>query len=82
MAQRILRYSVFSSGAALAIGVCLYNNTLDHPLPMPHRIVACSPGCCPDSNVQLNKMKELNAKDIMVDVAFMENVTFIIISFA
>ena len=64
----------FSSGAALAIGVCLYNNTLDHPLPMPHRIVACSPGCCPDSNVQLNKMKELNAKDIMVDVAFMENV--------
>ena len=64
----------FSSGAALAIGICLYNNTLEHPLPMPHRIIACSPGCCPDSEVQLQKMKELNAKDIMVDAAFMENV--------
>lgn len=63
----------FSSGAALAIGVCLYNKTLDCPLPMPHRIVACSPGCCPDSDEQLNKMRELNAKDIMVDVDFMEN---------
>lgn len=64
----------FSSGAALAIGICLYNKALDCPLPMPRSIVACSPGCCPDSHAQLNKMKALNAKDIMVDVAFMENI--------
>lgn len=64
----------FSSGAALAIGVCLYNKDLGSPLPMPRRIIACSPGCCPDSEEQLNKMKELSEKDIMVDVAFMENV--------
>ena len=36
-----------------------------------------SPGCCPDSEAQLQKMKELNAKDIMVDAAFMENVRMI-----
>ena len=60
----------FSSGAALAISICLYNNTLEFPLPVPHRIIACSPGCCSDSEAQLKKMKELNAKDIMVDTAF------------
>lgn len=64
----------FSSGGALAIGVCVHNNALGRPIPMPERIVACSPGCCPGSDEQLRKMQALNEKDIMVDVKFMANV--------
>lgn len=61
----------FSSGAALGIGVCLHNNALGRPLPMPRRIIACSPGCCPDSEEQFKKMERLNSVDVMVDIAFM-----------
>lgn len=64
----------FSSGGALAIGLCLYNNALGKPLPMPHRIIASSPGCCPNNEKLLQKMEALNEKDIMVDVKFMESV--------
>lgn len=64
----------FSSGGMLAIGVCLYNNALGRPLPMPRKIVACSPGCCPSTQKQLDEMKRLSAKDIMIDVKFMDSV--------
>lgn len=64
----------FSSGAALAIGVCLYNNVQPHPLPMPRRIIACSPGCVPLTEEERAKMKKLSQKDIMVDSAFMSTI--------
>lgn len=64
----------FSSGGMLAIGVCLYNNALGQPLPMPSKIIACSPGCCPSSEEQLVKMQELDKKDVMVGVGFMSSI--------
>ena len=64
----------FSSGGMLAIGVCLHNNALGRPVPMPSRIIACSPGCCPSSEEQLTKMRELDEKDVMVGAGFMESI--------
>ena len=29
---------------------------------MPHRIIACSPGCCPDSEAQLKKIQNAQYK--------------------
>lgn len=64
----------FSSGAALAIGVCLHNNAQEIPLPMPKLIVACSPGYVPLNNEELKEMEHLSKKDIMLDITFMKNI--------
>lgn len=64
----------FSSGAALAIGVCLHNNALGKQLPMPRQIIASSPGAVPMSDEELHKMQALNTKDLLIDVAFMATV--------
>ncbi|MEA4847276.1 MAG: alpha/beta hydrolase [Clostridiaceae bacterium] len=64
----------FSSGAALAIGICLYNNEQARPLPMPKRIIAVSSGCVPSTDEERAKMEALSKKDIIVDAAFMSTV--------
>lgn len=61
----------FSSGAALSIGLCLYNHLQKNSLPMPRLVIACSPGCVPLSKEEKEKMQALSPKDIMVDAAFM-----------
>lgn len=61
----------FSSGAALAIGICLHNNALGRPLEMPGLIIASSPGSVPISEEEKQKMAELSRKDIMLDSSFM-----------
>lgn len=63
-----------SSGAALAIGILLHNNALGRPLPVPRRVIACSPGSVPVSVGEREKARALNDKDVMVDSAFMENI--------
>lgn len=47
----------FSSGGALAIGICLHNNVQPKPLPMPGLIVANSPGSVPLSDEEKKKWK-------------------------
>ncbi|MCD8337841.1 MAG: alpha/beta hydrolase [Lachnospiraceae bacterium] len=64
----------FSSGAVLALGVCLHNNVQPEPLPMPGLIIASSPGSVPFSNEERKKMAELSPKDILVDAVFMTTV--------
>ena len=64
----------FSSGGALAIGIAAYNNTMTDKLPMPHHIVAVSPGEVPWREEERAIMKANNPKDMMVDYAFMERV--------
>ncbi|MCD8197680.1 MAG: alpha/beta hydrolase [Lachnospiraceae bacterium] len=64
----------FSSGAALALGVCLNNNAQPEPLPMPGLIIASSPGSVPFSDEERQKMAELSPKDILVDAVFMTTV--------
>lgn len=64
----------YSSGGAIAIGLGLYNNYLGRPLPMPRRIIASSPGCCPNKPKQIEKMNVLNEKDVLLDSKFMESV--------
>lgn len=61
----------FSSGAALALGIASYNNTLSEKLPMPRHIVAVSPGEVPWNEDEIRIMKQNNPKDNMVDYAFM-----------
>ena len=61
----------FSSGAALSIGLCLYNHKQSEPLPMPRSVIACSPGSVPLSAEENAKMKDLSEKDIMIDSVFM-----------
>ncbi len=69
-----IRFIGVSSGAALAIGVCLHNNEQEEPLPMPKQIVACSPGCVPLTETELTEMKLLSDKDIILDLSFMDTI--------
>ncbi len=64
----------FSSGASLALGVCLHNNTQPEPLPMPGLVIASSPGGAPFSEEERQRMTELSPKDIVVDAAFIKTV--------
>ncbi|MCD7861950.1 MAG: alpha/beta hydrolase [Lachnospiraceae bacterium] len=64
----------FSSGAALALGVCLHNNAQSEPLPMPGLVIASSPGSVPFSDEERQRMAELSAKDVMLDAAFMTTI--------
>ena len=64
----------FSSGAALAIGVAAYNNTMTDRLPVPRHIVAVSPGEVPWTEEERQIMRRNNPYDMMVDYAFMERV--------
>ena len=62
----------FSSGGALALGLCLHDNALGRPLPMPELVVACSPGAVPMTEAERADMRALSPRDIMVDDAYME----------
>lgn len=64
----------FSSGAALAIGICLHNNAQGRPLEMPSLIIASSPGSIPVSEEELEKMEQLSKEDILIDAAFMTTI--------
>jgi acetyl esterase/lipase len=64
----------FSSGGALAIGICLHNNAQPKPLPMPGLIVASSPGSVPLSEEEKRKMAILDEKDLCVSASFMETI--------
>ncbi len=64
----------FSSGAALALGVCLHNNAQPQPLPMPGLVIASSPGSVPFSDEERQRMEQLFPKDILVDAVFMTTV--------
>ena len=62
----------FSSGGALALGIAAHNNAQNAPLPQPRHIVAVSPGEVPWNDEEKKRMHELNARDVAIDVAFME----------
>lgn len=64
----------FSSGGALAIGMCLHNNEQVHSLPMPGLLIVVSPGCLPVTVEEKNKMKEASKKDILLDYALMPTI--------
>ena len=61
----------FSSGAALAIGLCIYNNAQEKKLPMPRMVIASSPGCVPLTDEEQKKMQSLSKQDVMVSASFM-----------
>ena len=60
-----------SSGGMLALGIAAYNNTQEQPLPSPNHIVVSSPGECPWNEIEKERMKELNDRDVCVDYQFM-----------
>ena len=64
----------FFSGAMLAIGLGLYNNAQGKILPMPRRIIAVSPLCCPENEDQYDEMLRLNDKDIMMEARFTKTI--------
>lgn len=61
----------FSSGGALAIGLCSHNNEQAVPLPMPGLLIVSSPGSIPMSRKEWEKMEALSKKDILLDAHFM-----------
>lgn len=64
----------FSSGGALALGLCLHNNEQPSPLPMPGLIIVSSPGSVPISTEEKQRMEELSKKDILIDASFMTTI--------
>lgn len=62
----------FSSGASLALGICLYINENKLDIRMPRQIIASSPGGCLCEELDMDRVKELNEKDIIVDYKYFE----------
>lgn len=62
----------FSSGASLALGIGLYINENKLNLKMPREIIASSPGSCLSDDLDIDRLKELNKKDIIVDCKYFE----------
>lgn len=62
----------FSSGASLALGIGLYINENKLNLKMPREIIASSPGSCLSDDLDMDRLKELNKKDIIVDCKYFE----------
>lgn len=69
-----IAFTGFSSGAALSIGIWLYNNAQETPLPMLGLIIAVSPGCVPMSDAVRRRMDELSKVDFLIDSKFMTTV--------
>lgn len=62
----------FSSGASLALGICLYINENKLDIRMPREIIASSPGGCLCEELDMDRVKKLNDKDIIVDYKYFE----------
>lgn len=62
----------FSSGASLALGIFLYINENNLDIRMPREIIASSPGGCLSDEINIDKLKKLNEKDILVDYKYFE----------
>ena len=66
-----IKITGFSSGGAIGLGMFLLNNEREAPLPIPAMMVLVSPGTCPASEKTMEKMRELDKKDIMLPMSFM-----------
>lgn len=62
----------FSSGASLGLGIFLYINENKLDIRMPREIIASSPGGCLSDEIDIDKLKKLNEKDILVDYKYFE----------
>lgn len=62
----------FSSGASLALGLGLYINANKLSLKMPREIIASSAGGCLSNDLDMDRLKELNKKDIIVDYKYFD----------
>lgn len=62
----------FSSGASLALGICLYINDNKLDIRMPREIIASSPGGCLCEELDMDRVRKLNEKDIIVDYKYFE----------
>ncbi|WP_019125355.1 alpha/beta hydrolase fold domain-containing protein [Peptoniphilus grossensis] len=62
----------FSSGASLALGICLYINENKLDIRMPREIIASSPGGCLCEELDMDRVRKLNEKDIIVDYKYFE----------
>ncbi len=62
----------FSSGASLALGICLYINENKLDIRIPREIIASSPGGCLCEELDMDRVKKLNEKDIIVDYKYFE----------
>lgn len=62
----------FSSGASLALGICLYINENKLDIRMPKEIIASSPGGCLCEELDMDRVIKLNEKDIIVDYKYFE----------
>ncbi|MBQ9153071.1 MAG: alpha/beta hydrolase [Solobacterium sp.] len=60
-----------SSGGNLALGMIAYMNETGSDLKRPGHIIAISPGACPDSEEEYRRMKELDAKDVIISEKYM-----------
>lgn len=60
----------FSSGGAQALILCEYINEMKKDVPLPRQIIAVSPGTCSTDEEIVERMKELDKKDIMIPYSY------------
>lgn len=62
----------FSSGASLGLGILLYINENNLDIRMPREIIASSAGGCLCDELDMDRVRKLNEKDIIVDYKYFE----------
>ena len=60
-----------SSGGNLALGLIPYMNDIGSKLERPGFIMPISPGTCPCSEKEIERMKELDQKDVAIPMSYM-----------
>lgn len=69
-----------SSGAAFCLTLCLYIRHEKLILPFPGRMIMLSPGLqMPPNEVQINRMKEQESKDVVIPITFCKNIHCILV---
>lgn len=69
-----------SSGAAFCLALCLYIRHEKLPLPFPNRLIMLSPGLqMPPNEVQINRMRQQEKKDIVIPISFCKNIHRILV---
>ena len=66
-----------SSGGNLALGIPAYINAMKLDVPMPGSILAISPGTCPATEEEFQRMQELDRLDIAVPASYMKDAEMI-----
>ena len=69
----VMAFQCYREMAALYGAKQLHSNALGRPLEMPRQVMACSPGSLSSSQGERKRMRQLNHRDMLVDIALVKS---------